>query len=100
MGTVREALVLRIVTAAELKRLSGSRPKTGRGTGSEDVNGRPTHVAFPPVYRGALRPFIGTSCGTWEAGITLGVNAQSRPTVRQAERFCREKMREEAKASR
>jgi hypothetical protein len=26
-GTVREALVLRIVTAAELKRLSGSRPK-------------------------------------------------------------------------
>ena len=64
-GTVREALVLRIVTAAELKRLSGSRPKRGWGTGSEDFNGRPTHVEFPPVYRGALTPFVGATCGTW-----------------------------------
>ena len=35
---------LRIVRSAERKRLKGSRPKMGRGTGSGDVNGRPTHV--------------------------------------------------------
>jgi hypothetical protein len=64
-GTVREALVLRIVTAAELKRLSGSRPKKGWGAGLGDVNGRPTHVQSPPVYRGALSPFIGATWGTW-----------------------------------
>ena len=64
-GKVTEALVLRIVNRAELKRLKGSRPKMGRGTGSGDVNGRPTHVEFPPVYRGALTPFIGTPCETW-----------------------------------
>ncbi len=65
MGNVSEALVLRTVTPAELKRLSGSRPKMGWGTGSEDFNGRPTHVQCPPVYRGALRPFVGTTGGTW-----------------------------------
>ena len=64
-GKVTEAVVLRIVNRAELKRLTGSRPKMGRGTGSGDFNGRPTHVEFPPVYRGALTPFIGTTCGTW-----------------------------------
>jgi hypothetical protein len=64
-GNVSEALVLRIVTAAELKRLTGSRPKTGREAGSGDFNGRPTHVSSSPVYRGALTPFIGTTCGTW-----------------------------------
>src|SRR6266545_4761089 len=35
---------LRIVTSAELKRLSGSRPKMGGGGGAGDVNGRPPHV--------------------------------------------------------
>jgi hypothetical protein len=64
-GNVSEALVLRIVTAAELKRLSGSRPKMGWGAGSGDFNGRPTHMQSSPVYRGALTPFVGTSCGTW-----------------------------------
>jgi hypothetical protein len=64
-GKVTEALVLRIVTPAELKRLKGSRPKMGRGAGSGDFNGHPTHVQSPPVYRGALTPFVGTTCGTW-----------------------------------
>ena len=64
-GNVSEALELRIVTPAELKRLKGSRPKMGGGTGSGDFNGRPTHVQFPPVYRGALTPFVGATCGTW-----------------------------------
>jgi hypothetical protein len=57
--------VLRIVTPAELKRLNGSRPKRGRGTGLGDINGRPPHVQSPPVYRGALPPFVGTPCETW-----------------------------------
>jgi hypothetical protein len=65
MGNVSEALVLRTVTPAELKRLSGSRPKRGRGTGAEDFNGRPPHVQLPPVYRGTLSPFVGTTCETW-----------------------------------
>jgi hypothetical protein len=64
-GNVSEASALRIVTSAELKRLSGSRPKRGGGTGLGDINGRPTHVQFPPVYRGALPPFVGTTGGTW-----------------------------------
>ena len=64
-GKVTEASVLRIVNRAELKRLKGSRPKMGGGTGAEDVNGRPTHVQCPPVYRGALPPFVGATCGTW-----------------------------------
>jgi hypothetical protein len=64
-GNVSEALVLRIVTSAELKRLNGSRPKMGRGSGLGDFNGHPTHVWYPPVYRGALPPFVGTTCGTW-----------------------------------
>jgi hypothetical protein len=64
-GKVTKALVLRIVNRAELKRLKGSRPKMGGGAGSGDFNGRPTHVQSPPVYRGALTPFVGTACGTW-----------------------------------
>jgi len=64
-GNVSEASALRIVTSAELKRLKGSRPKRGWGTGAGDVNGRPPHVQFPPVYRGALTPFVGATCGTW-----------------------------------
>jgi len=64
-GKVTEALVLRIVSRAELKRLKGSRPKRGWGAGSGGFNGRPTHVQSPPVYRGALTPFIGTTCETW-----------------------------------
>ena len=57
--------VLRIVNRAELKRLTGSRPKMGREAGSGDFNGRPPHVQSPPVYRGALTPFIGTTGETW-----------------------------------
>jgi len=64
-GNVSKASVLRIVTSAELKRLTGSRPKMGWGAGLGDVNGRPTHVQSPPVYRGALTPFVGTTCETW-----------------------------------
>jgi len=64
-GNVSEALVLRIVNRAELKRLKGSRPKMGWGTGSGDVNGRPTHVQCPPVYRGALTLSMCTTCETW-----------------------------------
>jgi hypothetical protein len=64
-GNVSEASVLRIVTPAEPKRLSGSRPKMGWGTSSGDVHGRPTHGEFLSVYRGALTPFVGTTCETW-----------------------------------
>jgi len=64
-GNVSEASVLRIVTAAELKRLNGSRPKRGREASSGDFNGRPTHVQSSPVYRGALPPFVGATGGTW-----------------------------------
>ncbi len=98
MGKVTEASALRIVTSAELKRLSGSRPKMGREAGAGDLNGHPTHVESSPVYRGTLRPFGGTPGGTWSAGMILGAKAPSRLTVRKAERLCREKMQEEAKA--
>jgi hypothetical protein len=54
MDNGSEALTLRIVTSAELKRLKGSRPKKGRGPSAGDFNGRPPHVACPPVYRGVL----------------------------------------------
>jgi hypothetical protein len=64
-GKVTEALVLRIVTSAELKRLSGSRPKMGWEAGSGDFNGRPTHAQSSPVYRGALTPSVCTTCETW-----------------------------------
>src|SRR5215813_4237964 len=60
-----EHLVLRSVSRAELKRLTGSRPTRGWGTGSGDVHGRPTHVQCPPGSRGALPPFVGTTYGTW-----------------------------------
>jgi hypothetical protein len=60
-----ETLVLRTVMRAELKRLKGSRPKLGWGTGSGGVNGCPTHVPWPPVYRGVLTPLMGATCGTW-----------------------------------
>jgi hypothetical protein len=39
MGNISEASMLRIVTSAELERPYGSRPKTGRGSGSADFNG-------------------------------------------------------------
>jgi len=65
MGNGSEASELRLVTSAEPKRLSGSRPKRGRGAGLAGFNGPPTHVGSPPVYRGALTPFIGTTCETW-----------------------------------
>jgi hypothetical protein len=52
-GKGTEAVVLRIVNRAELKRLNGSRPKMGREAGSGDINGRPTHVSSSPVYSGA-----------------------------------------------
>ena len=64
-GKVTEASVLRIVNRAELKRLSGSRPKMGWEAGSGDFNGRPPHVESSPVYRGALTPFVGTTGETW-----------------------------------
>jgi hypothetical protein len=64
-GKVTEASGVRIVSRAELKRLTGSRPKRGWGAGSGDVNGRPTHVESSPVYSGALSPFVGTTCETW-----------------------------------
>jgi hypothetical protein len=99
-GNVSEASVLRIVTAAELKRLSGSRPKRGRGTGSGEVNGRPPHVEFPPVYRGALPPFVGTSCGTWSARYALGQGSPDRVAQAQVRgKAERVKDREEAKAT-
>jgi len=55
---------LRIVNTAELKRLSGSRPKTGRGASSGDLEGLPTHVWSPPVHRDTLTP-VGTKGETW-----------------------------------
>jgi hypothetical protein len=64
-GKVTKALGLRLVPAAELKRLSGSKPQRGWGAGAGEVNGRPTHVQSPPVYRGALPPVVGTPGGTW-----------------------------------
>ena len=54
MDNVSETSALRIVKGAELKRLKGSRPKRGRGSGSADFNGRPAHASYPPVYRGIL----------------------------------------------
>ena len=50
------------------------------------------------MYRGALSPLVGTICGTGYAWMILGGKAPSRLTVRKAERVCREKMQEEAKA--
>jgi hypothetical protein len=81
-GNESEASRLRIVTSAELKRLSGSRPKTGRGSGSADINGRPTHVSYPPVYRGALTPSVQCAKrGKPEAlsGAVQRVSPRSRP---------------------
>ena len=75
-GKGTEALVLRLVSRAKRKRLNGSRPKRGWEAGSGGFNGRPTHVQSSPVYRGALSPFIGTTCETWEAGMTLWRNTR------------------------
>jgi hypothetical protein len=61
MDNVSAALVLRIVTSAERKRLKGSRPKQGRGPGAGDFNGRPTHGTCPPAYRGVLTPSVHTA---------------------------------------
>jgi hypothetical protein len=55
-GNVSEALVLRIVTAAELKRLTGSRPKMGGGASAGDFNGRPTHVESSPGVQRRPKP--------------------------------------------
>jgi hypothetical protein len=55
-GNGSEASVLRIVTSAERERPYGSRPKTGRGAGSADFNGRPTYAQCPPVDRSVLPP--------------------------------------------
>lgn len=65
MDNESEASELHIVTPAELKRLKGSKPKMGWGLGSAGFNGLPTHVLYPPVYRGILSPFGGTNRGTW-----------------------------------
>jgi hypothetical protein len=65
MDNRREASTLRIVSRAELKRLNGSRPKMGRGSGSVGFNGLPTHAWDPPVYRGVLSLFGGTNRETW-----------------------------------
>ena len=93
--------MLRIVTPAELKRLNGSRPKMGGGAGSGDVNGRLTHVASPPVYRGTLTPFRRTPCETWEARCTLGQGSPDRVAQAQVRGMVqRGKDREEAKAVR
>ena len=74
-GNVSEALVLRIVTPAELKRLSGSRPQMGRGAGLGEVNGHPTHVESPPVSRGPLPPGCGYTLRT------VGSPLRSRPVL-------------------
>ena len=63
-GNESEASRLHIVTRAELKRLSGSRPKTGRGASSGDLEGPPTHVWSPPVHRDTLTP-VCTKGETW-----------------------------------
>jgi len=88
-GKVTKALVLRIVTAAELKRLKGSRPKRGRGAGSGNVNGRPTHVQSPPGVQRRPNPVCWYN---WRNVVSL-YNSRgetpSRPTVRKAELLCR-----------
>jgi hypothetical protein len=82
MGHDRDASRRRLVTRSALKRRSGSRPKTGRGSGSVDMNGRPTHVSYPPVYRGALTPSEQLATrGQPDAlsGAVQGVRPRSRP---------------------
>jgi hypothetical protein len=84
MGNVSEALVLRIVTSAELKRLSGSRPKTGRRSSSGGFNGRPTHVGYLPVYRGALTLSVQLAergKPDSPSGAVQGVSPRSRPSA-------------------
>jgi hypothetical protein len=83
-GTVREALALRIVIGAELKRLSGSRPKRGRGAGAGSFNGYPPHAWSPPVYRGALPPSVQlVERGKPDSlsGAVQGVSPWSRPSA-------------------
>jgi hypothetical protein len=58
MDHVSEALALRIVTRAARERPFGFSPPQGRGPGAGDLNGRPTHVACPPVYTGVLTPSV------------------------------------------
>jgi hypothetical protein len=83
-GTVREALALRIVIGAELKRLSGSRPKRGRGAGAGSFNGYPPHAWSPPVDRGALPPSVQlVERGKPDSlsGAVQGVSPWSRPSA-------------------
>jgi hypothetical protein len=86
MDNVSEALAVRIVTSAELKRLKGSRPKQGRGPGAGDVKGRPTHVACSPVYRGVLTPSVHIAKRGQPDSLAGQVQCRrlrSRPTVRE-----------------
>src|SRR2546430_12604796 len=82
-GNVSKASVLRIVTSAELKRLTGSRPKMGWGAGLGDVNGRPTHVQSPPGVKRGLNPVCGSNLRNGEARLPSrpGSWGPSRPTV-------------------
>ena len=64
MGNESEALVLRIVMNAELKRLKGSRAKRAWGSGSAGFDGWPTHMWYPPVYRDSLTRSMGAICET------------------------------------
>ncbi len=83
-GNVSKALALRIVIGAELKRLSGSRPKMGRGAGAGDFNGRPPHAWSPPVYRGTLPPSVQLAeRGKPDSlsGAVQGVSPRSRPSA-------------------
>jgi hypothetical protein len=65
MDNESEASELHTVTPAELKRLKGSKPKMGWGLGSAGFNGLPTHVPYPPVYRGILLRLVGETRETW-----------------------------------
>jgi hypothetical protein len=86
MDNGSEALTLRIVTSAELKRHKGSRPKKGRGPSAGDFNARPPHVACPPVYRGVLTPAVHIAKrGKPDllSGQVQGRQTWSRPTARE-----------------
>ena len=88
MGHISAASRLRIVTRAELKRLSGSSPKTGRRAGSGGFNGRPTHAWSLPVSRGALTPSVQLAKRGQPdslSGAVQGVSPRSRPTVRRGD---------------
>lgn len=62
---VTEAMLDMSASTTTKQRLKGSRPEMGRGSSSVGFNGLPTHVWYPPVYRGVLSPFIGANRETW-----------------------------------